>query len=285
MHVGTSPRSPLPAGLLTVLLIFAAGLPGAFAGDDVPEFPERQQFKLVPAAFTDAQIAKLTTTLDAILAADPDPAHWAQPLWEFARRLQAGPLSAAQEARVLAHLDRIAKEHPAATEAVAGSRYMVRSLTVGKTAPDIVGTSLDGRPMRLSDYRGKVVVLTFGAEWCGICRSMFPYERLMLELYKNWPFAMLSVETGSSPESVSRVREAERLTYPAWWDEPSETGPGPIATKWNVAGVPTVYVLDGRGVIRFVDVREEDLLKSVRQLLHEPSNRVASNDPQRNKSN
>ena len=113
------------------------------------------------------------------------------------------------------------------------------------------------------------MVLVFSAEWCGICQSLVPYERLMLDLYKNWPFAILGVETGSSRDVMLKAKTEQGLTYRSWWDGTDEEGPGPIATAWNAGGFPAVYVLDGKGVIRFVDTRHEDLLKAVRQLLTE----------------
>jgi thiol-disulfide isomerase/thioredoxin len=124
-------------------------------------------------------------------------------------------------------------------------------------------------PFTLSDHRGQVVVLTFSAEWCGICRTLYPYERLLQELYERWPLALLAVETGSTPASAKTAREAQGLRYRAWWDEPRDDGQGAIASAWRISGLPAVYVLDARGVIRFVDLREEDLLKGVRQLLAE----------------
>jgi len=157
---------------------------------------------------------------------------------------------------------------------------MVTQLTPGKPAPDIQGKDLEGAEFRLSDYRGKVVVLLFSAEWCGICKTLNPYERFMLDLYENWPFAILSVETGSSPLATKKRKAEAGLTYRSWWDErPAAGGTGPIASAWHVAGFPSVYVLDARGVIRFVDLRYEDLLKGVRQLLTEDTSVVASNQP------
>jgi peroxiredoxin len=47
----------------------------------------------------------------------------------------------------------------------AGELFEIRNLAIGKTAPDIVGDDLDGKPLKLSDYRGKVVVLDFWGNW------------------------------------------------------------------------------------------------------------------------
>lgn len=226
-------------------------------------------FKPAPAltvpAFADEEVAQLLATLDSLIEANPGDA-----LWQFARRLQTGQLSGAQEARVLAHLDRLATERPTVAAVAAGPRRMVSALQVGKVAPDITGIDLEGKPFRLHDYRGRVVVLAFSAEWCAICRTQIPYEQFLREKYKAWPFAMLGVQTGSSREEARleqvRVRTPER----SWWDAAQGSDDrGPIAEAWNVRGWPATYVLDPQGVIRFVDVRDEDLLKAVRQLLTE----------------
>ncbi len=91
----------------------------------------------------------------------------------------------------------------------------------------------------------------------------------MQDLYKNWPLAILGVETGSGLDVARRTMADEHLTYRVWWDPPGDDGVGPIATAWNVQGFPSIYVLDGAGVVRFVDLHDEDLLKGVRQLLSE----------------
>jgi peroxiredoxin len=179
-------------------------------------------------------------------------------------------LEPAQESRVTRHLDALAVLRPADRPAIVAARRVVTTLLPGKVAPDIVGPDLDGQTFRLSDHRGQVVVLLFSAEWCGICKTLNPYERLMQDLYKNWPFSILSVETGSSQAAIKQRKEDESLRYRSWWDARSETGGrGAIAAAWSVAGYPAIYVLDGRGVIRFVDLRYEDLLKAVRQLVNE----------------
>ena len=258
--------------ILLTAAALACAVP-ALAQDPIGFF-ERPVLTIEANQFSDREVSGLLTTLDALLADQQDAAAQKaatdRHLADFVRQLQRGRLAPAQELRVTRHLDALATARPADSATITGVRRMVTTLLPGKVAPDIVGPDLDGQPFRLSEHRGKVVVLLFSAEWCGICRTLNPYERLMQDLYKNWPFSILSVETGSSPVVMKERKAQESLRYRSWWDARSDSGGrGSIASAWNVAGYPAIYVLDGQGVIRFVDVRYEDLLKAVRQLVNE----------------
>jgi len=222
--------------------------------------------------WSDQDITGLLGTLDQVLGSAPAGTAWrdaaADALWQFARRAQSARLSKTQETRVLAHLDRIGRSRSEAAALVSGPRRIVSALSVGKIAPEIAGRDLEGRPFKLTDYRGKVVLLAFTADWCAICRVQAPYERFLLDKYARWPFAILAVETGSSREAARQAHAASPLSHRSWWDEPRpDAHGGPIAAAWNVTGWPATYLIDGDGVIQFVDVREESMLIAVRQLV------------------
>ena len=61
---------------------------------------------------------------------------------------------------------------------------------VGRPVPDVEGTDLDGKKVKLSSYRGKVVLLDFWATWCGPCMAMIPHDRELVEKLKDKPFAL-----------------------------------------------------------------------------------------------
>ena len=216
----------------------------------------------------------LLTILESLLATDAtavDPGDSAtSDLWTFRERLQTGVMSPAQEARVIQHLERASGAYPGLADAIASERQRVTDLAVGKMAPDITGTDLDGQPFKLSDYRGRVVVLAFSGEWCGACRLEYPYQRLLLELYGDRPFTLLGVNSDKDLQVARAAKVSRGLAYRSWWDGAGDESPhGPIASAWGVKGWPTTYVIDARGVIRFVNLRQEDLLKGVKQVMAE----------------
>jgi thiol-disulfide isomerase/thioredoxin len=142
------------------------------------------------------------------------------------------------------------------------------NLKVGKLAPEITGEDLEGKPLKLSDYRGKVVVVCFWATWCGPCMAMVPHERELAHRMEGRPFALLGVNS-DQPDDREKARKATRekqMTWPSWWDGDLR---GPIQTAYDVTHWPTVYVLDTRGVIRHIDVRGEDLDRAVDALIAE----------------
>ncbi|MEO7191287.1 MAG: redoxin domain-containing protein [Vicinamibacterales bacterium] len=241
--------------------------------------PPSRELEILP--FTDAQIDKLLTTFNEVIAAGVDVSDPATDpelnLWKFLRWLQNGILSPKQQGRVLTELSRASEAHPELADMLEKEARAVRSVTIGKVAPEIEGPDLDGQNFRLSDYRGKVVMLTFTGDWCGICRSEYPYQRLLQELYKDWPFVLLSVNSDTSPEVARKAKTSRGLFYRSWWEKRSDSkASGPIARTYDLYGWPTVYLLDDEGVIRFVDLRQEDLLKAVRQLLTEMDRRSVS---------
>jgi len=150
-------------------------------------------------------------------------------------------------------------------EVAEGELFELRQLKVGEVAPEIDGEDIDGKRLRLSDYRGKVVVLTFSGNWCGPCRAMYPHERKLIEHLKNQPFVLLSVNTDEGKETLRKSIHSGEITWRCWCDGGSE---GPISTKWGVQSFPTVYILDADGVIRFKNVRDEELDKAVETLLN-----------------
>src|SRR5919201_3550715 len=96
---------------------------------------------------------------------------------------------------------------------------------------------------------------------------MYPHERSLVKRLEGQPFALLGINSDSNREAIKKTIEKEQLSWRHWWDGGGTSGP--IATKWNVSGWPTIYVLDAKGVIRYKDVRGEEMDKAVDTLLKE----------------
>ncbi len=96
---------------------------------------------------------------------------------------------------------------------------------------------------------------------------MYPRGRSLVKELADKPFALIGV---NSDEFLWKVRpriKKENLNWRSVWNGPKGTG-GPISRKWNVRGWPTVYVLDGEGVVRFWS-RGEGIEEEVDKLLSE----------------
>ena len=97
---------------------------------------------------------------------------------------------------------------------------------------------------------------------------MYPHERSLVKRLADTPFALLGINSDLDKDALKKVLEKESITWRSWWNGPEGTN-GPLSTKWNVHGWPTIYVLDSKGVIRYKNVRGEQMDEAVDKLLKE----------------
>src|SRR5262249_5186553 len=131
---------------------------------------------------------------------------------------------------------------------------------------DLVSTDC----IRLSDYKGKVVVLSFWGFWCPHCRKMFPYERDLVRREAGKPFELIGVNSDKDPELIKRELVGNQITWRSFKNQRSEGDP--VSKLYSVKGWPTVYVIDHKGVIRQKWVGRPDeiaLEKMIDQLVSE----------------
>jgi serine/threonine-protein kinase len=149
----------------------------------------------------------------------------------------------------------------------------VRYLSVGCCARDIAGEDLRGKALKLSAFRGKVVVLDFWADWCGFCRQMYPQEQDLVQRFKDRPFALLGVNCDDDRDAVGHTVSRRGLNWTSWWDG----GPdgGRIRRDWHIGGYPSIWVLDHNHVIRFKGVRGKELDDAVTRLVKEAEDEQA----------
>jgi thiol-disulfide isomerase/thioredoxin len=116
--------------------------------------------------------------------------------------------------------------------------------------------------MKLSDYRGQVVVLDFGSHrTCGVCRQMYPHLRQFVEDFRGKPVALLGINVEDDIKELKALSEKGELTWPIWWDG-ERLEQGPISSQWVIRSMPTIYVLDHKGVIRNKGFLQPDQIAS-----------------------
>ena len=143
--------------------------------------------------------------------------------------------------------------------------FELQNLSVGKVAPEVLCLNIDGdKEDKLSNYKGKVVVLDIWATWCGPCKAMIPHEREMNEKLKGKPFAFISISGDETKETLTSFLEKEKMPWVHWFADRKG-----ILKDWNIKFFPTMYILDHKGVIRAKGLRGEELEKKVNELVVE----------------
>jgi thiol-disulfide isomerase/thioredoxin len=139
-----------------------------------------------------------------------------------------------------------------------------RHLRVGQTAPDVDFTLIDGKPWKLADQRGRVVVIQFSFTGCGPCEAMYPGLRKLQEEFGD-KVSILTIMRDPTPDTALAKTASGTFTWPITCDGPDF----PLTTKWAVDGYPEVYVLNPAGQITAIGSRDEQLHWRVAQLLEE----------------
>jgi peroxiredoxin len=118
--------------------------------------------------------------------------------------------------------------------------------TIGNMCPEIVGTDADGKTIRLSEYRGKVVLISFWGTWCPPCRALLPEERTKMQTdFAGRPFTILGV----AADPPDRLKEFLKDSYLPWPNIADGSPPGPIVKEWKVDRFPSVMLIDHSGII------------------------------------
>lgn len=141
----------------------------------------------------------------------------------------------------------------------------------GSHAPDIALPGLDGRTVRLKDYRGKVVFLNIWATWCPTCRDEMPSMEKLYQELKGEPFEILavSIDKGGA-RAVTPFMKAFNLSFPILLDPE-----GTIGRPYGVTGVPESFIINKEGfieriVIGPIDWAEPTIVRFFRTLIKKP---------------
>ena len=155
-----------------------------------------------------------------------------------------------------------------ALSAIAATGLAASGLT-GQTAPDFALKSSTGENLRLSEYRGDVVMINFWATWCGPCRQEMPLLDELYTRYQRVGFNLLGVNIDDdSGRAMTMIRELG-VTFPVLFDERKE-----VSKMYDVGAMPVTVIIDRAGQVRYVHHGykpgyENMYLDQVRSLLRE----------------
>ncbi len=148
---------------------------------------------------------------------------------------------------------------------------IVSDLSIGAKMRALVSEDLDGKTVTLDDFKGKVVVLDIWTTWCGPCKEMIPHEREMVTRLKDKPFALVSISFDAEKKTLADFLAKKPMPWNHWWNGAE----GKLMDTLNIQHYPTIFVLDPQGVIRYKEIRGEELEKAVNTLLEEAKSKPA----------
>ncbi|EEL86816.1 thiol:disulfide interchange protein [Bacillus cereus] len=145
--------------------------------------------------------------------------------------------------------DQVVQERPAKSEAAMKEMIARNGIEIGKSAPDFELTKLDGAKVKLSDLKGKKVILNFWATWCGPCQQEMPdMEAFYKEHKENVEILAINYtpsEKGGGEEKVRNFAKEKGITFPILLDKNID-----VTTAYKVITIPTSYFIDTKGVIQ-----------------------------------
>ena len=125
-------------------------------------------------------------------------------------------------------------------------------LTAGTAAPDFVTMDINHKPVKLSDFRGKVLVLDFWATWCGPCQASMPHTQEVSEKYKDQGVVVLGVCTEDKRDKYEAWVQKNQSKYPGilFTHDPATKASEYASSKvFGVPGIPTQFVIGADGTI------------------------------------
>ena len=119
---------------------------------------------------------------------------------------------------------------------------------VGTPAQDFTATTVDGKTVSLSSYKGQSVWLTFGASWCAPCAAEAPDVEAAYKKYQPGGAVVLAVSISEDSATVRDFRDRLGLTFPMLADPDTN-----VASAYRVNGIPAHYFIDKSGVLRSIN--------------------------------
>ncbi len=137
------------------------------------------------------------------------------------------------------------------------AKKIQQTLVVGAKFPDFEAKDLDGKPLSVSNYKGKILLVDFWATWCGPCVFELPNVLKAYEKYHDKGFEIVGVSLDDSEPKLRSFLKDKNMTWSQYFD--GARWKNKLAQKYGVQGIPATFLLDGDGKIIGRDLRGEKL--------------------------
>jgi peroxiredoxin len=117
----------------------------------------------------------------------------------------------------------------------------------GSVAPDFTLRSSLGKNQKLSEYRGRVVMINFWATWCAPCRQELPLLNHLYEQYHKSGFTLLGVNIDDNPEAAKALAQKLGVTFPVLFDTDKQ-----VSHRYDVDAMPSSVLIDRSGKVRYL---------------------------------
>ncbi len=138
-------------------------------------------------------------------------------------------------------------------------------LQTGQEAPEISLPNASGQVVKLSSFKGKVVLVDFWASWCYPCRVSIPTVNKLYSKYKDKGFEVLGVSIDSKKAEWLKAVKALRIKY-TQINDPGGWSSG-VASTYGVEAIPATFLVDKTGKIVAIDAEGSDLETKIQELL------------------
>jgi peroxiredoxin len=141
------------------------------------------------------------------------------------------------------------------------AKKIKEALKVGTKFPDFSETDVDGKPMAIASYKGKVVLIDFWATWCGPCVAELPNVLATYQKHHAQGFDIIGVSLDEDKAKLTQFTKAKDMPWQQFFD--GLVWSNKLAVKYGIESIPATFLLDGEGNIIGEDLRGEELEAAV----------------------